>query len=525
MDSFIAESQQSLFDSAPVSHESGSLGLIVSVELINFMCHKHLTVKFGPKMNFVIGQNGSGKSAILTALSVCLGAKASFTQRASSAKSLVKEGAAMAQVIVKLRNNPKDPFKIDEYGDFIYVERKIKVDASSSLALRDENKKIVSTKKDELIAIHEHFGLQMDNPMVILTQETAKKFLSSAKPSELYEFFMRGTQLEELSTNYQYILKKIEQMRNSVSKTKDAEFEKANEVKLLEVKIQDLQRRKSMYLELDLLEKQFVWATVEGKEKIASALQRECLEIEEEMAKLLERISAAESDTREDRSVNSNLSELKKELESKRLNLSYLDKDLVEKSSLISEISLQESEINSNVRNLRRSEQALAEKIESEKRRQNDSDAAFRNEREDKIQQLEAGMKEKKDEFQHIKELMDMKQQQISQIPEKSTKCKDMAKQLERELQRTKETLDRLMQSKKDNLLMFGPRMREILQEINATNFRMKPIGPLGMHVKLKDMRWSKTIDSIIGSLLNNFVVSNREDRDKLQRILDKYQA
>jgi hypothetical protein len=47
--------------------------------------------------------------------------------------------------------------------------------------------RVVSTKKEELIAIHEHFGLQMDNPLVVLTQETAKKFLNSSKPHELYQ--------------------------------------------------------------------------------------------------------------------------------------------------------------------------------------------------------------------------------------------------------------------------------------------------------------------------------------------------
>ena len=34
-------------------------GIIKSLELINFMCHEHLTVNFGPLVNFVIGQNGS----------------------------------------------------------------------------------------------------------------------------------------------------------------------------------------------------------------------------------------------------------------------------------------------------------------------------------------------------------------------------------------------------------------------------------------------------------------------------------
>jgi chromosome segregation ATPase len=55
-------------------------------------CHKYLIVHMGPLMNFIIGHNGSGKSAILTALTLCLGGKASATNRGHSLKSFIKEG-------------------------------------------------------------------------------------------------------------------------------------------------------------------------------------------------------------------------------------------------------------------------------------------------------------------------------------------------------------------------------------------------------------------------------------------------
>jgi chromosome segregation ATPase len=56
------------------------------------MCHKYLKVDFGPKINFVIGHNGSGKSAILTAITVALGAAAHTTNRGKNLGSLIKEG-------------------------------------------------------------------------------------------------------------------------------------------------------------------------------------------------------------------------------------------------------------------------------------------------------------------------------------------------------------------------------------------------------------------------------------------------
>jgi hypothetical protein len=38
-------------------------GVIKSVTLTDFMCHRHLTAEFGGKMNFLVGHNGSKSSS------------------------------------------------------------------------------------------------------------------------------------------------------------------------------------------------------------------------------------------------------------------------------------------------------------------------------------------------------------------------------------------------------------------------------------------------------------------------------
>lgn len=52
------------------------------------MCHDALEVTLNPNVNFIIGRNGSGKSAILTALTVGLGARANVTSRGASVKGM-----------------------------------------------------------------------------------------------------------------------------------------------------------------------------------------------------------------------------------------------------------------------------------------------------------------------------------------------------------------------------------------------------------------------------------------------------
>ncbi|GBL76156.1 Structural maintenance of chromosomes protein 6 [Araneus ventricosus] len=76
--------------SSSVFYEEGEFGVIESVTVQNFMCHENLTLNFEPHMNFIIGQNGSGKSAILTAIILALGGKSSSTDRFTNIKGFVK---------------------------------------------------------------------------------------------------------------------------------------------------------------------------------------------------------------------------------------------------------------------------------------------------------------------------------------------------------------------------------------------------------------------------------------------------
>lgn len=74
---------------------SGLMAKLLQIRLVLY-CRPHL--------NFISGENGSGKSAALQCLQVCLGVQARLTGRAKTGKELINDNATVATAQVVLWN-------------------------------------------------------------------------------------------------------------------------------------------------------------------------------------------------------------------------------------------------------------------------------------------------------------------------------------------------------------------------------------------------------------------------------------
>ena len=139
---------------------------------------------------------------------------------------------------VVLRNQGDDPFRPEVFGNAIKVRRTLRADGGSHYALmsasgtprtfpwglrlqrigsartagrisvlptlssrptpsltrfalrnrrRCSTGKLIDKTREQLNAILDHFSITIDNPLSVLSQEVAKRFLASAKPADLYK--------------------------------------------------------------------------------------------------------------------------------------------------------------------------------------------------------------------------------------------------------------------------------------------------------------------------------------------------
>jgi hypothetical protein len=164
-----------------------------------FMNHKNLEVSLSDGMNIITGENGSGKSAILAAIQVALGANAKVADRGSSISNYVRHGQPSCRVCVQLRNDQVDGcvsnaalhhvphglfihlrnccavnrFDYHIWGGSIFVERRISRSGNSRYWLKNSEGDVVSRQRQVLDLILHHFDIDASNPCCVLTQNKA----------------------------------------------------------------------------------------------------------------------------------------------------------------------------------------------------------------------------------------------------------------------------------------------------------------------------------------------------------------
>ncbi|PWN49183.1 P-loop containing nucleoside triphosphate hydrolase protein [Violaceomyces palustris] len=506
-------------------------GIVDKVELFNFMCHKRLTMSMGPQLNFVIGHNGSGKSAILTGITIALGGKASATSRATSLKSFVKEGCSAAEIVVQLKNEGVEAYKPEVYGTKILIERRINADGGGSWKIKNDQGKTVSTTRAELDAICDHNNIQVDNPMNILTQDAARQFLSGSKPAETYKFFLDGTQLSQLAREYDIIKENLKKMQAVISK-------KSGAIEHMQRQADDANQRwhlvkaaRSFANKIDELKNEMVWAqiiqkekdmrdgvmrTIQAKEKL-DATKLKYQEAEDNLRELENKIGELEERTndRNDRQAP---------LKARRDELKRLIKD---KTAAYRNIVAEEKALNEQYERIEATKQNLQDQIDAEADKMADDGRARREELERQRDDLQSQRKTLEDEDVELKyELNSL----IAQLKDNSAKIDESEKQRERLQLKAAEidkNLSRYRSSGKDRLMAFGgPAVPALCAAIESeTGWRKKPIGPIGMHIRLKDKKWASVLETVLSNHLNAFCVTNHADRQRLTTLMRRHRC
>ncbi|PUZ69998.1 hypothetical protein GQ55_2G181100 [Panicum hallii var. hallii] len=493
-------------------------GTISRIRLENFMCHSSLHIELGEHVNFITGQNGSGKSAILTALCVAFGCRAKNTQRAASLKDFIKTGCSCASILVDINNHGEDAFKPEVFGNVIILERRI-TESSSSTVLKDQHGRKVAHRKDDLVEIIEHFNIDVENPCVIMSQDKSREFLHSGNDKDKFKFFFKATLLQQVNDLLGSIRKNLNAADSIVEELERSITPVLKELDDIQDKIKNMEHIEEIAHEIENLKKKLAWAWVYDVDKKIG-------EQTEKLEKLRERIPACQE--RIDRNT-AIIEELRKEFIVKKENVrSFLEKT--------QEVRRMKEKMQHDIH------EAVKLKMDLEKEHARGMQVL--NKMNTRVRQLEAQvnefqlqhMQQTQAEVFQVQDSIRELQQEINSANLNATRLNDEEKNLSEELQdiiksisdiekeidedgrrinQLKYQIDDLRQRQRDKLTAFGgDRVQSLYRSIERHHSRFKcpPIGPIGYHVQLASDCWSLAVDCALGRLLDAFIVSCHKD-------------
>ncbi|KFY29597.1 hypothetical protein V494_08642 [Pseudogymnoascus sp. VKM F-4513 (FW-928)] len=499
-------------------------GIIEEVIMTNFMCHEKLHVTLGPLINFIIGENGSGKSAILTAITICLGGKASATNRGASLKSFIKGDREQANLEIKLKNQGSDAYKPELFGDAIIVERHFSKSGTSGFKLKNAQGRLISTKKSDIEDVTEYFQLQIENPMSILTQDSAKQFLNAAAPSQKYKMFLQGVQLEQLDNDYRLVAETMNVMQAKIDgqqlalESSKKRVERAKERANTAEKNKDLRDSEQKYLN------QLAWGQVENEEQQLKELQEIVDEAQRNIEKAEHNIEtmgqeyqrhdeAVERAEEATRQLMEDMSPLKEQESEMKANCDAANQEVANMHQEYRQIRDFLTASKQKVGKIEKDIAAERQRIENANGGAHAEKLANLTAAQQRASEARQSMLEGADDSQ----LQDSHQKALREYED----SKAPLRQKQSEIERCQERLSSITRDAGQQMAGFDPKIPRLLTMIkNDQGFNETPVGPVGLHIRLIKPVWSNALERSIGNVLNGFVVTSKADQQRLSNMM-----
>ncbi|XP_055695980.1 structural maintenance of chromosomes protein 6 isoform X2 [Lutzomyia longipalpis] len=503
-------------------------GRILYIHLKNFMCHGNLRVEFNNRCNIIVGNNGSGKSAILTALIIGLGGKASAAHRSSNIKQLVKHGQASCSIEIAIANDGEDAFDTKKYGDRIIITRKISASGASTYKVVNGRGEFLFKDRHMLERLLMYFNIQVDNPICVLHQDAARSFLKECDPKKLFSFYMKATQLQvmieklgeclalyrENKTHCQIFLEKIE----NDTKMVDEMQEKQRALSSVGNKKQVLAQMK----------KELVWIKYRDLKELYEKTESELQEVQTVVQQLNQAL-ASESSLRTEVQINiqkyreeqnalkSKISEIVAQFNQAQIEI-VNEKEAVEAQKKSYEIQRQKRHrIEENIRMVK---EHLAQDDFEEKL------AQMKRTNEEKMSQLEEKKAEMLAIFSNLERDIDDLWNAVTELEKSHDNYRNKKEYAEAQVMRVSREYRQLDYESKDDLAAYGGYMGNLLKAIEQHykrgEFSEMPRGPFGRYVEVPDTKWRAIVENILSGYVTAFLVNSHNDHKLLVNIMKR---
>ena len=518
------------------SDSSSSAGIIHEIYCEHFMCHKKLAIKPCRRINFINGANGSGKSAILAALQICLGASAKSTHRGNRMGDLVREGyEGQALVRVSLVNEGSDAAKPEVYGSMITIQRRFSRRGPASLQLLGADGACKSKDKKELRFILDTLKVSVDNPVCVLDQENSKNFIRG-KGKEKYQFFLKATEIADVQNRISKVNLAANKCLNDAAHQRAKLEHFARLFTQAEAEYEEVKRLAKYDDEIRDLKVTLAWVSARASEKTLAAAEGHLAEAAAareqydakvaDCAKKLAELKGDEHGSHQQR-LEDRLTRLKDvDLAACQESTSEVSAAIGSKNAEVKKAMQLEKKAAFTLKDSERDKQALQQKL-GDARKRNAKEAA-------KFESNSAGAQIAK--LEQAFKALEADEADLAGggagLEEAALAADDAAKaaataerdalaknrDAKAEADHLEGTVRHLEQAAASPLGAFGAYQAQLAKELarRSRDFDRPPVGPIGAHVKLASAaakKWAGSIDDCCGRQLASWIVGSKKDQ------------
>ena len=508
--------------------EKGLCGKLEKLVLKNFMNHRNLEVTFGDRVNFITGKNGSGKSAIVAALLIGLGGRASNTQRGNAVRDLIKKGESGATISIHLSNQGSNPFQHSLFGPTIIIERRITLN-SQTYKVKNHREKVINSSGKLVHRILEHFDICIDNPTTILTQDMSREFLATAEPSKMYAFFKQATRLDIIEDDIAVVKENINTSQLSIERKKLCLNRIQDSIKFMEARIKAcdskqalLAKKRCLQIEAVLVDKRDVVSKQSQLEHETSTKEMKMMARDEESQKCEQKLDDLQDKMKE---LTCEVSEMSSSYNSAAAEVSTKDDEIREKMKGMGALQMSLQSKAEAVHRLEKEIAAMESKSKEMKSRNYSEIVEQSKNLTEMVKNAEINFKETVDKCNAIDHSWAQCNAMVGKLETDVSKLKMANAKFDNDIRNMEFTVNQLKAAKTDERKIFGAYVPQVWLEIEKaeSKFSVKPKGPLGMYIKVPTGKYELAVELCVkDGLMTGFLCNNRQDVAVLRQIFDK---
>lgn len=488
-------------------------GSICRIRCEHFLTYDFVEFQPGPRMNMILGPNGTGKSTIACAICLGLGFNVSVLGRADQLQAFVKHGYEKGYVEIELKG------KIGKRNPII--RRSITTKGGGSTWTLD-GKNATKTQVDNTVA---SLGIQISNLCSFLPQDRVNEF-AKLKPDEL----LRETQkvaghpkLSDWHSEIQKLGAGLEEIKhNLTTDQRDCAIEEGKN-QVLEREVAAFNRRKELEEKLALYDLLVPWykykqnkarmrpirlAWKEAGIRLATA-QAELKPAIDFKNRLEKDLEAANKSIK---AAQTEVQKCKEPVERLKRKEERLEKDCKDVQDKLSELNDQEEDSKKRIRQYNEAIETLTAKLKQARGESIQDPAPLTAKKEDlgrKVRQVENKRRMLADSMDEI----DRK------IAADEQNCKRAKEALNRLLDKKQQRLNRIERDRAFQDANFYRAYRYLLDHKNDFETVIEP-ACFSLHVK--DARYSSAIEALVPmTAMKTFVFANRRDYETFSNALD----